>query len=467
MRIQDLFKKPKMLIEKLPKLPNLARLQQRRPKTFPDTKVKPSIIQTTRKTGVTVFDQAFNTYAPLKRNIGLFRALEESIPFLSEGIDKYALLIGDFEYTSPHQTLIDELNEFKETVKVNDLDGGMSALLSEAIISTRLTGMHFSEIVPTATLDNIYTLKSCKTEDFGFIRNEKTEFLEVATYNEQGQLVALPRQQFINCLSFKTKDGDPRGISMMQGLPFVGQIFTRFEKSWDNYTVRAGDPTWIVTLIGGEGQTAEEVTEHMGTIADSMTEVIQARREGMTGDIFGGVGYGGNIKVTTLGADAKMLEQEVPISVILEQLVAKTHFSPQMLGIGTKHGNYQVTKDQNDLLVSFIIKDRARTVGKLIRPITDMYMLLTNKAGLEYGIKWPKVNLMDEKIQAEARKNNAEGEKIEYETTMQAVVDGTISQEEAEARLAAMGFKTTDKGWYKKVQNAGDRDQLVKTLFSE
>ena len=92
---------------------------------------------------------------------------------------------------------------------------------------------------------------------------------------------------------------------------------------------------------------------------------------------------------------------------------------------------------------------------------------MIGKAGAEWGIEWHEVNLMDEKVQAESRKINAEAAGKEIENVMVLLEWGAIDQEEAEDRLLGNKIltKKPPEGWWTTMRQHVLAKRTAKGIF--
>jgi hypothetical protein len=404
----------------------------------------------TRETYGGEFTTIFNEYHPLKHNIGLFRVIRESIPFVDIAIIKLVRLIGDFEYISDDQKFAEELNAWKRTVQVNWFNRGLSNWILELADSAFTTGSGYGETVPLDGLKGIHRLKTCRTEDFRFV--EQDDKLVIGTYDVSGhKVVPIDGQEWIHYLAFDQRDGHPQGYSLLYSLPFVAQVLMRMEKSWENYVWRIGDPIFATTVKAADGQGATEAVSIASSVASQLSSIMQLRRQGQTGDIHGAVPFGAEITIDALGKGLSMAQMDLPLRTILEQIVAKTGLAPFMLGLSWSTTE-RMSKDQNDLIVSNTNSQRMQ-IEPIIDQATKLWMATNGRFG-EYEIKWNPVNLMDETDTATARMNNAFAAEKEIANIVTMLGFGWMTEDDATDYLVEHNLvKNPTKDWLRgKVQ---------------
>lgn len=408
----------------------------------------------------TPFDADFNAYQPFKKNIKLYQTLRESIPLLGAAIQRKKLLVGGFDIDAEGKESVQKtLDEFKRDVKVNDFQKGLNSFLNENIDNTFLTGMGWGEIVMNRDA-SIYSLRTLPTEYMGFVREGQERFFGYLT--GVGVMKKIENQELITYLTFETRDGKPEGISLLESMPFTAQIYIRMQKSWDNYVMRVGDPTFMIYVKGGEGQKADSVSKISSAIANRLRSLWKDRKSGKVGDVYGGVPYGGDVVVKVLGADAELPDISIPYNDIKEQLISKTGLTPPLLGFSQQHGNYRVTKDQNDLIVGNVKAERDR-IQPIVEKILDLFLISQNMAGSKYRLRWHPVNLLDEKEQANAAYFEARANQQKLESLAFAIERGYISEEQVEEMLAEIGYKGLKEDFW----NEAYRKRLAKFTYED
>ncbi|MDD5543915.1 MAG: hypothetical protein PHX83_12145 [Acidobacteriia bacterium] len=398
----------------------------------------------TRESGTDQWATAFNEYHPLKHNIGLFRVIRESIPFLDIAVIKLIRLIGDFEYKSEDRGFADELNEWKRTVQVNWFQKGMSNWISQLSDSAFGTGMGFGETVLLDGERGIHRLKIALPDDFRFVwQDDKLVF---GMYDDQGFRVRpIEGQEYIHYLAFDQREGNPYGYSLFYSLPFVAQILMRMEKSWENYVWRVGDPIFATIVEGADGQTPKDAQDIASSISTQFSSIMQLRRKGQTADIHGAVPFGAKVSIDALGKGLTMINFDLPARTILEQIVAKTGLAPYMLGLSWSTTE-RMSKDQSDLIVSNVKSQRTQ-LDSIIDQVTKIWMATEGRFG-EYWVEWNAVNLMDETGQSEARLNNAMAAEQEILNIITMLGMGWMNEDEATGYLQENNLvKEPTKDW--------------------
>jgi len=118
------------------------------------------------------FSTLLNGYEPLKFNLDLYDLLREAIPILDEAVRKYKLLIGTFEIECENENVKKLLNEFKDTVRVNQFQYGLDQATGQMVDSTISKGFAVLELVYNQTVTDIEFLKIARSNDFRFVKKD-------------------------------------------------------------------------------------------------------------------------------------------------------------------------------------------------------------------------------------------------------------------------------------------------------
>jgi hypothetical protein len=422
----------------------------------------------TRNSAGSSWGHAFSEYAPEKQNIGLLRNLRSNIPILNAAIIKRQLLVGSYQFeTFGDKGLKEKLDLFSENVNVNWLGQGLATWWMELMDSADECGGGYGELVPVKSGTDVHRLKTCRAEDFRFMFEKETGRVRIAVKDEFSFLpVPLEKEEFIYYLAFNQRDGSPQGYPLLWGLPFVGQIFLRIMKSWDNSAWRFADPSMMVIVKGGKGQDAGSVNATKAEVLNSISSIMKLKRRGQTADVGGAVAEGGDVKVEFLGGDQVIDSMEIPVKNILEQIVSATHIPPSLFGLSwaTGTGAGTTTQGQVDILISLINKQRER-IGYLLDRVLGTYLTMTGSSGKKFKLEWDEINLQDEVRTAQARKFNAEASEKEVLVQMSLVEQGLMTIQEAEDNLRTRGLlrgKINQEYLEKRLQA-----MLVRRMFTE
>ena len=130
-------------------------------------------------------------------------------------------------------------------------------------------------------------------------------------------------------------------------------------------------------------------------LAGEWSRAMQDTRSGSVRD-FVAVG---DVDIQVIGADAPVLDSEVPVRQILEQVVAKTGIPPFMLGLSWS-STERMSSQQADMLTTEITAIR-RTITPVVERICRLWLRMR---GDTWGLHllWEDINLQDEVEDARA-----------------------------------------------------------------
>ena len=130
-------------------------------------------------------------------------------------------------------------------------------------------------------------------------------------------------------------------------------------------------------------------------LAGEWSRAMQDTRSGSVRD-FVAVG---DVDIQVIGADAPVLDSEVPVRQILEQVVAKTGIPPFMLGLSWS-STERMSSQQADMLTTEITAIR-RTITPVVERICRLWLRMHGyTCGFE--VLWEDINLQDEVEDARA-----------------------------------------------------------------
>lgn len=379
----------------------------------------------------TPFAAAFSDYEPAKFNLDLYDVIREAIPILDEAVSKLKGLLGTFEIQSENGAVKKTLDEFCQTVLVNYHGYGINEFVNQMADSAIVKGFGVGELVPNLAVNDIYRLKTAKSNYFRFVKHGDDLVL---AQRIPGVLVdnVIENMENIYYLAFDKRDGYPQGYSLFWSLPFMAEIFVRISSSINNTIWRVGDPTFAIIVEGGEKSSTKECDQAASKIKDAVIEAMKSRKSGRLRDVYGGISNA-TVKISTLGTDKDLVNLEIPMRTILEQIIAKTGLPPFMFGISWSTTE-RMSTHQNDMVVSNIETQREK-INPILQDIFDKKLILSGVNKFDYDIVWNPVNLMDEKEQAQARYMDAQAKAKDYERIAQMYLDGIFNEDELRNEL--------------------------------
>ena len=179
------------------------------------------------------------------------------------------------------------------------------------------------------------------------------------------------------------------------------KIYHTIGVNWE----RCGNVRFAVTCQSGEGVTAAERSRQL---AEEWSRAMQDTRNGSVRD-FVAVG---DVGIHVIGADAPILDSEVPVRQILEQIVAKMGVPPFMLGLNW-NSTERMSSQQADMLTTEITAIR-RTLTPVVERVCRLWLRMHGyTCGFE--VIWDDINLQDEveESKAELYREQARKQRLE------------------------------------------------------
>ena len=120
----------------------------------------------------------------------------------------------------------------------------------------------------------------------------------------------------------------------------------------------------------------------------------------------------GDVSIKVIGADNQIPEMQVPVRILLEQILSKLSIPPFLLGFSWS-STERMSSQQADILTSELEYYRGLLSG-VIRQIVTLYLKLRGAAD-DVLIEWDNISLQDEVELARAGLLNAQAEKLKNE----------------------------------------------------
>ena len=343
-----------------------------------------------RDTGRRPFGMLGN-FSPLRSGeIRLYRAVREAVPVVDAAIYKLIRMTGGVSAACGDSAAERELREFLRTVPAGRGQYGLAAFLDGYLDSLLTCGRAIGEIVPAGNRDIAAVLWG-RAEDIEIREGDNPLDFIICGPDERGRLEPLPYQDLLLFTPLNPEADSPCGVSLLRGLPFLTDILMKIYHTVGVNWERCGNVRFAVTCRDGGGQAAERSR----TLAGEWSRAMQDTRDGSVRD-FVAVG---DVDIRAIGADAPILDSQVPVRQILEQVVAKTGIPPFMLGLSWS-STERMSSQQADLLTTEITAIR-RTLTPVVERICRLWLRMHGySCGFE--VQWEDINLQDEVEDARA-----------------------------------------------------------------
>lgn len=341
---------------------------------------------------------AFALQAQTHAERSLYAALRQSVPVIDAAIGKIVRLLGTFRIVTDDPSAQAEADCFAREVMVNGSAQGLAAFVWDYMDCLLTYGEAVGEMLPDAGQNGVCALYSANPDDVRITAGSSPMELLVCRADSAGK--PLENQSLLIASLLRQKRGTVRGTSLLEGLPFVSEILLRILQSIKNNWERAGDLRFAVTYDPKDGNFSEESAR---LIADEW-------KKAMRGDSVCDFVSVGDVRVRVIGAENQMPDCQVPVRVLLEQIVAKLGIPPFLLGFSwssTEHMSVQ----QADILTSELEYYRM-TAEPAVRKIVRTHLRLAGYS-TGFSLVWNDINLQDAVELSQARLNNARAAQLE------------------------------------------------------
>ncbi len=332
----------------------------------------------------------------------VYRQLREAIPVLDAAVGKLVRLSGGFAVKCRSAEAQNRLEAFLETVPSGHGQVGINSFLSCYIDSLLTYGRAVGElVVGGGKLQAV-----CWGDVTALQAVEGDNPLDVVLWgpDRYGHMRPLPYQQLLLFTTLNPEPAHPYGVSLLRGMPFMGdilmKIYTAIGTNWE----RAGNVRYSVICKGGENMDPVAVQERGKQMAAEWSKAMEDGKNGTVRD-FVAVG---DVQIKVIGGEAPILDSQVPVRQILEQLVAKTGLPPFLLGLNWSTTERMSTQ-QADLLTSELWALR-RAVEPALKKVCKTYLALE---GLDDKVQilWNDISLQDITEEAKAELYRAQAAK--------------------------------------------------------
>ena len=335
----------------------------------------------------------------------LYRAVREAVPVVDAAIYKLIRMTGGVNAVCTDRQAQKALSEFLRTVPTGRGQCGINAFLDCYLDSLLTCGRAVGEIVPRRDGRDIAALLCGRVEDIEIREGEHPLAFTICGPDESGRMEPLPHQELLLFTPLNPETDHPYGVSLLRGLPFLSDILMKIYHTIGVNWERCGNVRFAVTCRGAEGGQAAQRSRQL---AQEWSRAMQQTKHGSVRD-FVAVG---DVGIQVIGADAPILDSEVPVRQILEQVVAKTGIPPFMLGLNWS-STERMSAQQADLLTTEITAIR-RSLTPAVERICRLWLRMHGYPGSVEAL-WDEINLQDEVEEARAALYLQQARKLEIE----------------------------------------------------
>ena len=332
------------------------------------------------------------------------------IPVLNNAIVTFKMLVGDGHFECKKGKVEKELNTWREDVDVNYLLKGYSHFQRQFYDAYLTYGVVFGEMIPSILFDRIVKLKIANTADMRFMINNGE--LVVGQIGDNFQAVRLKDQEYILCFTHDNRNGSPIGNSLFWSVPVIAQVWDRIINSIGNTFMRIGDPSFMVTVSGGDYTLPGDIQNTIDNVSSSFEEMNKYRRRGQPTDVFVGAPPGGKVEIQMIGKEGILALESIPVQTIIDQLLAAVQLPGALLGITqARTSSYKLTDHQIQMVLARVAVYRNDYLT-IKRKIINMHLALREMVGEKWRWVWNEINLLDVTQHADAELNKRKSQGI-------------------------------------------------------
>lgn len=330
----------------------------------------------------------------------LYGALRESVPIVDAAIEKILRLVGTFRVSCPDAAAEAALNGFLQNVPAGAVGAGVQTFLDSYLSDLLTYGNAVGEMVVRD--GRLAALYNASLED---VELKAAAPLELRVFRrENGTAVPVKYPQLVLCSALNPPSGSAAGVSILRGLPFVSNILLQIYRTIGVNWERLGNVRFAVTYRptsdAADQAYAKERAEQIAG------EWARAMRGGEVSD-FVSIG---DVSIRAIGSDCQIPDCNVPVRLLLEQIVAKLGIPPFLLGLSWS-STERMSSQQADILTSELEAYR-RLLNPIIGKICSLWLSLSGLPR-EFTVEWDDITLQDAVQLASARYQNAKAEQLE------------------------------------------------------
>lgn len=316
----------------------------------------------------------------------IYRELREAVPVMDAAVGKLVRLSGGFGVKCRNALAQKKLENFLQTVPCGHGQVGIDSFLTGYMDSLLTYGRAVGEmIVAGGKLQGVcwgdVTILEAMKEENG---------LDLTLWGPDvnGRMRPLPYQHLLLFSTWNPEPAHPYGVSLFRGMPFLADILMKIYAAIGTNWERAGNVRYSI-VCKGDGDADPAVLQQRGKqVAAEWAKAMEDSKNGTVRDFVAM----GDVQIKVIGAEAPIMDSQVPVRQILEQMVAKTGLPPFLLGLNWSTTERMSTQ-QADILTSELWALR-RAVEPILRKICRMYLILE---GLDDQVQilWNDISLQD------------------------------------------------------------------------
>ena len=317
------------------------------------------------------------------------------MPIVDVCILKIRRLLGFFDVKCENEETEKLLKEFLEYVKVGTSNRGITEFVGNYLEQLLTYGSALGEIVIKGR-----DIAALYNAPLNIVNVKEEKPLELDFYFKDGfEEKKCPYPELILFSALNPEPGEVYGVSLLRGLPFIGDILMKIYRTIGVNWERVGNVRFAVSIKDENSPFAEERAKM------AASEWQKAMRSKEIHDFISI----GEVSVKAIGADIILPDSQIPVRQMMEQIVTKMGLPPFLLGLSWS-STERMSSQQADILTSEIDSYR-KLISPVIRKIIDTWMRLKGRVS-DYELIWNEITMQDEVDHAEARLKNAQADKL-------------------------------------------------------
>lgn len=375
-------------------------------------------------------------FIPHQVNPFLYEALREAIGLLDGSIRTLVTLDGIVGVEGDNDRLVGEIEDFIESVPVNDADKGLNAFYVMQGNEVYEQGCSIGEWMPTRDGRDIAGLRVADSKGIAFRRGDRGLECWYRPAARSGRAIdsgaqtveALLRNRGVASASWLTSHeftqldaarlvyvandheaDNPYGTSKMRSLEFVGQLLVKIENATARVWERYGDPPMHVkyNTKNPAAKSQAWLDQRKLELQMAVAQALRSKGVGNSADLVTALGALDEIAVDILGAQGLALEIDKPAAHVTNEIIAKMGVPGWALGLDT--GGSGPTERQSEMVLQ-----ASRTRWALRKPyLTGLVSTMLRMRGRtwkrgDWRLKQELPNLQDMMKVAQANFLNAQ-----------------------------------------------------------
>ena len=254
----------------------------------------------------------------------LYQALRENIPVIDAAVEKLIRLIGSFHVRCRDKEVEQELERFLQNVRVNGCQRGIDSFLQGYMDDLITYGTAAGEMVLAKNGKQIAALYNASLDNIELTADKNPLDVTVCAITPDGERVPVKYPALVMCTTMMNESGKLYGTSLLRGLPFVGELLMKIlyaiGTNWD----RVGNVRFAVSYKPGDSDRSF-TKERAAQIASEWSKAMKSREPKDFVTV-------GDVSIKVIGADNQIPEMQVPVRILLEQILSKLSIPPFLLG---------------------------------------------------------------------------------------------------------------------------------------